>query len=259
MKNINIFYFVFRLSIKEYLDKYDCPANTDKLSKVRQWAQNGEDLTKTSTNVETRKSRSRSRSKCKDRRNTNEETTTKSCTDEGSNGETRLLSPTQDNEESSIPDVNDELLNEILDDNSVEAKDEPIEMVEESRSGEQMEQSESSSMLMKLVDETDTSEKNKNKKTPKRLQSNTSPPNKSAKSSKPQEKEGYEKDEYPKPPMSPELLIAIAVINLDPHKDAGASCTDIVAFLSIHFPYFSDHYEECKVSREEINSILRQG
>ena len=251
MQNLNI----FRLSIKEYVDRYDCPAKTGKLSKVRQWAQNGEDL----TNTEIRKCKSRSRSNSKDSRNTNDETRTKNCRDkEESNGQTRLLSPTPDNTESCVPDVNDELLNEVLDDSSVEAKDEPIEMVDESsehesRSEEQTEQSKDSSVLMKLVDETDTSEKNKNKKTLKNEKSKTSPLRKSTKSSKQQEKEGYEKDEYVKPPMSPELLIAIAVINLDPHKDAGASCTDIVAFLSIHFPYFSDHYEECKVSTNNLN------
>lgn len=237
------------------MDKYDCPANTDKLSMVRQWAQNGEDLTKTSENEKTGTSRSRSRSK--DSRNTNEEATTKSCTDkEGRNGETRLSSPTPDNAESSVPDVNDELFNENLDDTSVEAKDEPIEMGDESSEHESRSEEQ---MLMKLVDETDTSEKNTIKKTPKRLQSNRSPLKKSTQPSKQHEKEGYEKDEYTKPPMSPELLIAIAVINLDPHKDAGASCTDIVAFLSIHFPYFSDHYEECKVSRQGNNYKLRQG
>ena len=69
---------------------------------------------------------------------------------------------------------------------------------------------------------------------------------------------------YCKPPMSPELLIAIAVRNLDPHKEVschcsssqqssfflkkvGASCSDIVAFISLHFPYFNNNYEECKV------------
>ena len=26
----------------------------------------------------------------------------------------------------------------------------------------------------------------------------------------------------------------------------GASCSDIVAFLSLHFPYFTENYEECK-------------
>jgi len=51
---------------------------------------------------------------------------------------------------------------------------------------------------------------------------------------------------YSKPPMSPELLIAIAVRNLDPHKEVGASCHDIVAFISLHFPYFNNNYEECK-------------
>ena len=71
---------------------------------------------------------------------------------------------------------------------------------------------------------------------------------------------------YCKPPMSPELLIAIAVRNLDPHKEVschcsssqqssfflvekvGASCSDIVAFISLHFPYFNNNYEECKES-----------
>ena len=52
---------------------------------------------------------------------------------------------------------------------------------------------------------------------------------------------------YLKPPMSPELMIAIAVRNLDPQKVAGASCSDIVAFLCLHFPYFTDNYLECKV------------
>ena len=68
---------------------------------------------------------------------------------------------------------------------------------------------------------------------------------------------------YLKPPMSPELMIAIAVRNLDPNKEVkkyfqilicickwipqvGASCSDIVAFLSLHFPYFTENYEECK-------------
>ena len=82
------------------------------------------------------------------------------------------------------------------------------------------------------------------KKTPKKS------PNKSTKQTKDKDIIKNDDDDdlnYFKPPMSPELLIAIAVRNLDPHKDVGASCTDIVAFLSLHFPYFNDHYEECKV------------
>ena len=58
---------------------------------------------------------------------------------------------------------------------------------------------------------------------------------------------------YLKPPVSPELMIAIAVRNLDPQKVVGASCSDIVAFLSLHFPYFTDNYQECKV-RHHIRS-----
>ena len=62
---------------------------------------------------------------------------------------------------------------------------------------------------------------------------------------------------YLKPPMSPELMIAIAVRNLDPGKVVGASCSDIVAFLCLHFPYFTDNYLECKVrlDHRQINSV----
>ena len=43
---------------------------------------------------------------------------------------------------------------------------------------------------------------------------------------------------------------------------SGASCLDIVAFLSLHFPYFTDNYEECKdmVRREcGMNSSFETG
>ena len=126
------------------------------------------------------------------------------------------------------------------------------------------EEPEQSSIILKLVDETDTSKKDKNEesKTGEKPSkpSNKSSKKKGAKTNK-QAKEGYEKGDegerdYAKPPMSPELLIAIAVRNLDPHKDVGASCTDIVAFLSLHFPYFNDHYEECKVCTEYYENNL---
>ena len=83
----------------------------------------------------------------------------------------------------------------------------------------------------------------------------TSPKKRKGKGSKESPESKEDDYEYIKPPMSPELLIAIAVINLDPDRDAGASCTDIVAFLSIHFPYFSTHYDECKVGF--INILFR--
>ena len=169
--------------------------------------------------------------------------------------------PTEENAVTAEPDLNDELLNAILDHNPVEAKDEPVEAEDAPPEGKfqdqengDKEEPEQSSMLMKLVDETDTSDKADNDKSKlkgKASKSNKSPKKKGGKPSR-QAKEGYEQeevddDDYAKPPMSPELLIAIAVRNLDPHKDVGASCTDIVAFLSLHFPYFNDHYDECKV------------
>ena len=61
---------------------------------------------------------------------------------------------------------------------------------------------------------------------------------------------------YLKPPVSPELMIAIAVRNLDPQKVVGASCSDIVAFLSLHFPYFTDNYQECKVSHHIRSRVM---
>ena len=61
---------------------------------------------------------------------------------------------------------------------------------------------------------------------------------------------------YLKPPMSLELMIAIAVRNLDPQKVVGASCSDIVAFLCLHFPYFTDNYQECKVSHHIRSRVL---
>ena len=62
---------------------------------------------------------------------------------------------------------------------------------------------------------------------------------------------------YLKPPVSPELMIAIAVRNLDPQKVVGASCSDIVAFLSLHFPYFTDNYQECKVRHHIRSQVMK--
>jgi len=259
-----------RLNFQEYLDKYDIPENKEKLHRVRQWVQNEEYLTKISEVAERRRSRSRSRSQS--RKSIDEKETTQSTTSkDGDNEVDNLLSqtpdPTEENPEPAEPDLNDELLNAILDHNSIEAKDEPLEIEstpitndasipspEEANRAEDDPESRNSSIIMKLVDETDTSEKDKvNRPKIKEKSSKTanqSPKKKGVKPTK-KNKEGYENGDegehtYSKPPMSPELLIAIAVRNLDPHKDVGASCTDIVAFLSLHFPYFNDHYDECK-------------
>ena len=113
---------------------------------------------------------------------------------------------------------------------------------------------------MKLVDETSEKPEAVKSKTREKVlkPTNKSPKKKGGKPSKQakdNDKNGNEND-YGKPPMSPELLIAIAVRNLDPHKDVGASCTDIVAFLSLHFPYFNDHYDECKVGTQTHHSLF---
>lgn len=51
---------------------------------------------------------------------------------------------------------------------------------------------------------------------------------------------------HPKPPLPSDVLIALAVRNLDPNNHYGASFTSIIAFLSLHFPYFNRNVEECK-------------
>ena len=51
---------------------------------------------------------------------------------------------------------------------------------------------------------------------------------------------------FPKPPIASDVLIAIAVRNLDPNNEFGTTESDIVSFLSIHFPYYNRNIEECK-------------
>ena len=51
---------------------------------------------------------------------------------------------------------------------------------------------------------------------------------------------------FPKPPLPSDVLIALAVRNLDPSNDFGTTETDIVSFLAIHFPYYNRNIEECK-------------
>ena len=51
---------------------------------------------------------------------------------------------------------------------------------------------------------------------------------------------------YPKPPLPSDVLIALAVRNLDPNNYYGASFASIIAFLTLHFPYYNRNMEECK-------------
>ena len=51
---------------------------------------------------------------------------------------------------------------------------------------------------------------------------------------------------YNKPPLPSDVLITLAVRNLDPQNHSGASFSSIVAFLSLHFPYYNRNIEECK-------------
>jgi len=51
---------------------------------------------------------------------------------------------------------------------------------------------------------------------------------------------------HPKPPLPSDVLIALSVRNLDPSNHCGASFNSIIAFLSLHFPYYNRNVEECK-------------
>ena len=65
---------------------------------------------------------------------------------------------------------------------------------------------------------------------------------------------------YNKPPLPSDVLITLAVRNLDPQNHSGASFSSIVAFLTLHFPYFNRNIEECKdMVRKayDINSKVR--
>jgi len=51
---------------------------------------------------------------------------------------------------------------------------------------------------------------------------------------------------FPKPPLPSDVLIALAVRNLDPSNYYGAGFSSIIAFITLHFPYYNRNLEECK-------------
>ena len=52
--------------------------------------------------------------------------------------------------------------------------------------------------------------------------------------------------DFAKPPLPSDVLIALAVRNLDPNNEHGVTFSNIVAFLALHFPYYNRNQEECK-------------
>ena len=54
------------------------------------------------------------------------------------------------------------------------------------------------------------------------------------------------KKEYKRPPLDAESLIALAVKNIDPKNETGATFDEIISFITIIFPYFNQSQEECK-------------
>ena len=54
------------------------------------------------------------------------------------------------------------------------------------------------------------------------------------------------KKNYSKPPLPSDVMIALAVRNLDPENHYGAKFASIQAFLSLIFPYFNEQKLECR-------------
>jgi CO dehydrogenase/acetyl-CoA synthase alpha subunit len=51
--------------------------------------------------------------------------------------------------------------------------------------------------------------------------------------------------QYSHPSLPQDVLITLAVINLDPDNQNGVACKKIAAFLRLYFPYYNRHPEEC--------------
>ena len=51
--------------------------------------------------------------------------------------------------------------------------------------------------------------------------------------------------QYDKPKLTQRALILLAKQNLDPDSSKILDENDIVAFLSLVFPYYNEHYGEC--------------
>jgi hypothetical protein len=54
------------------------------------------------------------------------------------------------------------------------------------------------------------------------------------------------KKTFSHPSLPQDVLITLAVINLDPDNQNGVPCKKIVAFLSLYFPYYNRQQEECR-------------
>ena len=52
--------------------------------------------------------------------------------------------------------------------------------------------------------------------------------------------------DFSKPPLPSDVLIALAVRNLETNNQRGVTGSNIAAFLSLHFPYYNRNLEECK-------------
>ena len=189
--------FVSRLSLQDYLDKYDTPENRENLVNVRLWVQNTEYLNKISEVAERRRSRSGSQPQLEHDENMNPEDPVENLLIE--DPRTELEDETSDvNIEKSKPPET------LAGGTTIETKLEPLDVSETVNSGqgssEKMADTGLSSPILRGDPSSDAVDV---------LTLTTLPPQAVDNKTK----------VYLKPPMSPELMIAIAVRNLDPNKE----------------------------------------
>ena len=189
--------YVSRLSLQDYLDKYDTPENRENLVNVRLWVQNTEYLNKISEVAERRRSRSGSQPQLEHDENMNPEDPV----------ENLLIEDPRTELEDETSDVNIEKSKSsetLAGGTTIETKLEPLDVSETVNPGqgssEKMMDNGLSSPILPGDPASDAADT---------LTLTTLPPQAADNKTK----------VYLKPPMSPELMIAIAVRNLDPNKE----------------------------------------
>ena len=192
-------FLVYRLSLQDYLDKFDTPENRERLVNVRLWVQNTEYLNKISEVAERRRSRSGSQPLLEDDENMNPE----NC-DPVDNlliedprtefeDDTSINTNVEKSKSSATPDSG----------TTIETKLEPLDVSETVSPGQ------GSSDMVDNGLSSPTPPGDPASDAADTLAMTTLPPQSVDNKTK----------VYLKPPMSPELMIAIAVRNLDPNKE----------------------------------------
>ena len=231
---------MYRLSLQDYLDKFDTPDNRERLVNVRLWVQNTEYLNKISEVAERRRSRSGSQPRLKDDENMNsadpDPVDNLLIEDPRSEPEAELLNTNVEKSKSSET---------LADCTTVETKLEPLDVSEPvdpclGSSEMILDNGLSSGGDPLPSDAADTPTLT------------TLPP-------QPQTVDNKTKV-YLKPPMSPELMIAIAVRNLDPNKEVKYCHNICICKLNSdeHCSGWCELLRHCGISEPSFSILYRE-